>query len=510
MKKQKIHDLLKFNVVLLMVLVSTILCYSNVNADDTNLGRTPDGVFPFQENDIVMEAEDITVDLDKNTVECIFVFHNTGKDKDILMGFPGKIRVNEYDDVFNAGDLEIKNFKTYIKGKELPVSREKSLKKDELEHLNMQDYSEFFTFTVPFKADEKITIRNTYDFVPTYDSLGSVYCGYILETGAMWKGNIGSAKVTFKLGKIKPYHLEKLNPGGFKFEGNNIVWTRNNFEPTYNLQLTYNGYRFNSEYLTELAESDNNLRLNLIQKMDNYNKVKKLADEGKTKELISLYNKAIKENDSIMALYIASFVPSNKIVKQDTKFGNLEVKKSEYDENYYIVNCNTLGEEPVSRHITISHIENGKVINDVSETVLYGFGTSDLIPGVEYNITFSITDWLGKTQSKTMKYEVPKQSAILTENKPQISDTTSSVSATNSSSDIAKTSDAIALEQNTNEKEKVADDSSANNSNNSKEQLVDGPVRGINLKVVVGAIIGVILIGISIASVILLRRKEQD
>lgn len=288
-----------------IIIVTLLLCCISVNADDTSLGRTPEGVFPLQDNDVIMESEEITVDLDKNNVECIFVFHNTGSSKNVYMGFPGKIEALD-DELTNDVNLELSNFKAFIGEKEAQVSHQKSIRNPLIESDNLK-YSEYFTFTVPFKADERLKVRNTYDFVPTYDSIGDVYSGYVLKTGALWKGKIGSAKVTFKMGKIKPYQIEALKPEGYRFEGNNLIWEGTNFEPDFDLEVDYNNYHYSEEFLRSEYTTKNQAE-GIKEKINIYDNIKKLASGGRYIELFWQYFNAVRVEDTVLSLYIRSFL----------------------------------------------------------------------------------------------------------------------------------------------------------------------------------------------------------
>lgn len=379
---------------------------SSVYADDGSLGRTPDGVFPIQENDVEMESEEITVDLEKNSVECIFVFHNTGESKNIYMGFPGKLDKSMGGELTEDLNLELGHFKTFVKGKALPVIREKSVQPYNAETLDVSRYSEWFTFTVPFKADERVTVRNTYDFRPSYVSTGDVFTGYVLKTGALWKGSIGSAKVTFKLGKIQPYQVERLQPGGFKFIDNNLIWERNNFEPGYDLNLDYNTWHYSEEFLKDMAGDEG---AKIKQKIENFNKVKELADKGGTDELLDLYDKAVNERDSILALYIRSNLPEGKIPDVMSALGNIIVENGN---GGYHISCDIIGSDSALIKLRISHNENGNAIPDGE------FDTPScyisLTPGIEYTITCTLQDWMDRTVQKTLKYIVPEKAEVTT------------------------------------------------------------------------------------------------
>ncbi|PYG85618.1 hypothetical protein LY28_03306 [Ruminiclostridium sufflavum DSM 19573] len=462
---------------LLVLIILIFFCRIPVYADDTSLGRTPEGVFPILEGDVVMESEEITVDMEKNKVECIFVFHNTGKSKPVYMGFPGKIK-DPGSELTDAVDLELRNFKTFVKGKVLPVSLEKSVQGN---NEDLTAYSEFFTFTVPFKEDERITVRNTYDFTPTYDSLGTVYCGYVLETGAMWKGNIGSARVTFKLGSIKPCQIEKLNPGGFIFDGSNLVWHRTDFEPKYNLRVNYNNYRYTSRFLDDIA-GDDKIKQEVNQKVESYGIVKELADRNQTEELLSLYRKAVEEKDAIMALYIRSHLPSGKIPEEKTRIEYVALEK-EYGRE--LARCYTSGPEAAHIQFKISHSENGKIIEDAAEEGITGYSLEYLTPGKAYSISFTLTDWMDRTETKEILYKAPeKEAAASAEESTQSPDTA-----------MASASQTAVSPDSGNSGEPSMDNSEAKN--------------GIDARLIAAILSGVILIGFAVVSAIIIRKNKR-
>ncbi|HOQ00374.1 MAG TPA: hypothetical protein PK604_06000 [Acetivibrio clariflavus] len=107
-------------------IMNTLLIFAFFTAtytDDCIVGRTPDGVYPMEEKDIVMVSEDIYYEVEKGFVECNFVFKNTGKAKDVLMGFPAKME-SDSDNAIEER-LYFKDFKTYLDDTEIPVNTEK-------------------------------------------------------------------------------------------------------------------------------------------------------------------------------------------------------------------------------------------------------------------------------------------------------------------------------------------------------------------------------------------------
>jgi hypothetical protein len=507
MRNIKIFNVVTFAIVLLL----TLFCYNSVYADDTSLGRTPDGVFPLQENAVIMESEEITVDLEKNHVECIFVFRNTGKSKNVYIGFPGKLYDNRGTELTEDVNLELRHFKTFINGKELPVTREKSTLQKNKNSSETSEYSEFFTFTVPFKTNEKVTVRNTYDFVPTYDSMGYIFSGYVLKTGAMWKDSIGSAKVTFKLGKMKPFQIENLKPGGFRFVGNDLIWERKNFEPVYDLCLVYNDYRYSEEFLKDTTADEVS---KIKEKINSFNKVNELAKDGKTDELLALYKNAVKEKASLLALYIRSYLPSDKIPTESSNLGNISIENN--NDNYYI-NCDVLGPQAAIQ-LTISHTLNGKEIVDmqVDDTAAYFYNYT---PGTEYIITYTLRDWMDRTDKKSLKYKVPVQAALAGENQMQPSNSVSTPTTSDSNIEpeaVNKSADKSVNNPINESLEKAANAAVDKEVNEVEDKAVNGSVdKAMNKKENAGSKLiywvlpGAVSIGLLVISVVVLRKRHH-
>lgn len=461
-----------------------------VYADDTNLGRTPEGVFPIQESDVIMESEVITVDLENKNVECIFVFHNTGLSKNIVMGFPGRINENVDSEQTEDVNLEISNFKTYVNGKELPVTQEETTQNNN-ESSDKLNYSEYFTFSIPFNADEKIMVRNTYNFTPTYDSVENVYGGYVLQTGAMWKGPIGSAKVIFKLGNIQPYQIERLQPGGFKFEGNELVWARNDFEPKYDLNLVYNTYYYGADFLKSAILDEVEV---INRKIARYKNVNELADQGNTDELLILYNKAVSERNSVLALYIKSYLPPDKLSDEVATLGNISL---ESNPNYTDIKCDVIGPEDAFVDLKVSHIENDKVIQDMLLEDR-SYDSVNLRPGEEYIITCTLTDWLDRTTQKTIKYKVPNKTEVLSEDSNTQPSDTESVSTT---TDFDIETETI---------NKPNNELKIKTSNESLSKPANEPIISKNNNYfIVWVLLGIILVGLSAVSVMIFLKKKN-
>lgn len=386
----------KFIIILLLTITGSLL-HTIVMADDAVIGRTPAGVYPMMDAVVEMVSEDIVINLDRNIVECTFEFQNTGESRDVLMGFPGKLREDLGSSFSDDASLTLDNLKAFVNGEELPVKREIGIQPK----IAMPDYSEWFTFTVPFKEGEKVIVRNTYEYMPTYDSIGDVTTGYVLQTGATWKGKIGKVRVEFKLGSIKPWHVEQLKPGGFRFEGNSIVWERTNIEPAYDLQLTYNTWRYSEEYLAMIEANDEDAS-DILFKIEKFKEIQKFAKEKDEESLLIEYGMAAESRNSVLASYISGFLPNTQIPDDAPTLGDINIIP--YGTAYHI-SCDVKSLYSPDVVLRIAHEEAGNVVIDseVKKASTYII----LKPEFEYDISISVKDWLNRTATKAVKFKVP-------------------------------------------------------------------------------------------------------
>jgi len=230
-----------------IILLSIILCLifsSSCLADDTSLGRTPEGVYPINNNDIEMTDELVNIYIKEGKVDCTFTFTNTGGESTVLMGFPatldeGYVRQAPGEEE----DSLIRNFTAFDGQKKLLVKLENEVEVD-LEDYNKRWYDKWYTFEVNFKAGETKTIKNTYEFKAPVCSVGpgQVLTGYVLDTGAAWKGNIGHAEVVFHLEDIAFTRIESFYPldiTALTLEEDKLIFEKSDFEPNFNLELCY-------------------------------------------------------------------------------------------------------------------------------------------------------------------------------------------------------------------------------------------------------------------------------
>jgi hypothetical protein len=419
-------------IVILFLILAALFFPVFTFADDAVIGRTPAGVYPMMDAAVEMVSEEIVIDMDRNTVECTFEFRNTGEERDVLMGFPGKLREELGSSFSDDVSLSLDNFKAFVNGEELPVKREKGIQPE----IGMPDYSEWFTFTVPFKEGETLTVRNTYNYVPSYNSIGDVMTGYVLQTGATWKGKIGKARVEFKLGSIQPWQIEQLKPGGFKFERNSVVWERKNIEPSYDLQVIYNTWHYSEDYLA-MMEANNEDAEDILLKIEKYKEIQQLAQEKDEVTLLDEYRIAAENRDPVLSAYIEGFLPNTQIPDDAPVLGEIEIIP--YGTAYHI-SCDVKSLYSPDVMLRITHEEEGKVVIDsqVKKASTYII----LKPEFEYDISVTVKDWLDRTAAKTAKFRIPSEKIGQDENSNRAeSDGTGNTGSGTNETDTTDTTD---------------------------------------------------------------------
>ena len=380
-------------------------------ADDTSLGRTPEGVYPMSDADISMVSENVTVDIENGIVECVFNFKNSGGPKDVLMGFPGKL--DEKGDNTEEANLVLHDFKSYVNNVEIPVNTEKGINPKNVEIPQYRHYSEWYTFSVHFGEGEEKQVKNTYSFRSTFNSIGHVFVGYILKTGAYWNDPIGYAKVTFKMGGIKPYEIKNLYPNNFRFEGNNLVWERSSFEPAYDLKVVYTVRDYSEEFLKSIADTEWGEQF--LKEKEDFEALLKEIGQADNRQLLNCHKKAVSEEKPVLAQYIRSRLPSGSISNEKPEIIGMTVEQADNeDSSNIIIQVKDNYADQVYSSFKIYHFEDGKNVTDLEYQDLLNSYESRYItasrynfifqPGVEYEIEYSVRDSIDQYDEKSIKY----------------------------------------------------------------------------------------------------------
>jgi len=280
-----------------------LMTNTSAQANDSSVGRSPEGIYPINDSDIIMLSEDIIIDIEKGLVSCDFVFKNTGGKKNVLMGFPA--RMQTYDEAPD-GDPEVHDFKCFINGKSVATKLEKGVAPTKLPKEMTENYTHWYTFSVPFERNATVQVKNTYRVTNTYYSTGEILTSYIMKTGSVWKDNIGRAKITFLLGEIKPYELQMVFPSNMIFKGNTLVLERENISPTFNPTVMYNKQIYTGDFLSHFPLDFQKTHLARKGYFLNKSAAAKDASLGKIQEL---YRQALLDREYITAQYLNSLLP---------------------------------------------------------------------------------------------------------------------------------------------------------------------------------------------------------
>lgn len=255
---------------LYIVLVFSLFPFvAEANDGAFSIGPQGGTIYPENNEHIEMLEEEVVYDEATGQFITIFLFRNTsGEAQSVIIGFPvapSEDSEDEYSEnppTDNELMDEIKNtfkFQTWVDGKY--ISRE-------LWKIGKGNRYKFaFTTTVIFKPNQTIKIINKFKQGFGYggDNMGGSFSSirYILRTGAYWKGNIGKAKIIFKLAnphnlipqtdtiyrninseyvsltKEKYYWQSFKNPTSVDTINRIITWEFLDFEPDFDIDLTF-------------------------------------------------------------------------------------------------------------------------------------------------------------------------------------------------------------------------------------------------------------------------------
>jgi hypothetical protein len=235
---------MRINLFLLIIVLTSTFLYGDsapiVPAD----GST---VLPVNDEDIILQEETINIYMYRKYfyVEVDYVFKNTGRAKNISMGFPN-------EDGFEVKPIE--DFKAFESDNAFNVYEKimESYGPSESPHRILY----YECFDVHFDANETKNIRNTYsaEYSNVYGGLKR-YVKYILTTGALWHEDIDNVRVNIYIEDIPPqelygyrlslYGYEEAEIPGISFspEANRVDETFyymefKNIEPDFDIKIT--------------------------------------------------------------------------------------------------------------------------------------------------------------------------------------------------------------------------------------------------------------------------------
>ena len=220
------------------------------------MGSIGGRLVPLNSKDIRMEWERVEIRLRQGgaDVKCWFNFRNEGKTRRVRVGFPQQV-----------GEAALHRFRCLVDSKPVKVyhrinkAPEKELK-SETDHAH--PYFGWYWWWMDFPAGARKQVFHSYyaestgfstgdllfehalaGVVSSQSEKGNIYpkmlrVGYILRTGATWKGKIGRVLIEVDFSAL-PKAAISASPKGFHVKGKTIRWDLRNVEPETDVSLYY-------------------------------------------------------------------------------------------------------------------------------------------------------------------------------------------------------------------------------------------------------------------------------
>lgn len=231
MVKYQSYKRLKIMVGILLCILFLMISYCVSHANSPPLVMKGSTAFPINSDYIVLEKETINIKYGKerHSVEVVFYFYNTGPETDLQIGFPN---------VANYGK-SLYDFKAFQYPDRIEYEVEEK-PGGQMPGLDQYMYERMYSWTMHFDEGERKALLVTYRFyntTMTENDGGSA--SYILKTGALWKGKIGSIDVSVEFPEKAAYHELTASPSGYYYNGSGIEWHFEDIEPDFDLDIFY-------------------------------------------------------------------------------------------------------------------------------------------------------------------------------------------------------------------------------------------------------------------------------
>ncbi|KXK16075.1 MAG: hypothetical protein UZ14_CFX002000111 [Chloroflexi bacterium OLB14] len=177
--------------------------------------------------------------------EAVFTMRNLGTvEEKMNVRFPLSFFNGDSDGFGNFP--EIKSIEVKINGETVPTRKEIQLRYDSEYSYDEREEIPWAVFEAVFPPNQDVIIEVVYN-VQGFGYYPNQAFKYVLETGAGWKGTIGSAEIILRL----PYEANKKNvwveevsgytepTSGGVFSGNEVRWKFEDLEPTYESNVLF-------------------------------------------------------------------------------------------------------------------------------------------------------------------------------------------------------------------------------------------------------------------------------
>ncbi|MCL6580798.1 MAG: DUF4424 domain-containing protein [Firmicutes bacterium] len=312
------------------------------------------------------------------------------------------------------GDPLVHEFTVRIDGAEVPADLEPAspVAGDE-----GSLFDSWYTFGVTFAPGQTRSVVNTYTLKNLHNSIGQAFLRYVLTTGRYWKGPIGKAVVRVDLGEVGPYQLENLYPNTWRFspDGRTLTWSRENFEPSYDLEIRYNIFHWSEGYLSGI---DPGSREALLAVRAEWEDLVGRAPGLDQAEVRALYEEAVKEGRPVMGAYLRSLLAEPPPHPPDITGLEIVPGPEPGLARVRVAYADPAG-DLVSLVVTVTHEEDGVVVVDAAraetERWVYEQQYSGVFedclfaaqPGRRYRITATVRDSEDRECSREVTFAAP-------------------------------------------------------------------------------------------------------
>lgn len=258
-------------------------------APDPEYGQS---LTPREGESVAMTAEEVTITLnaDSASVRAVFWLRNTGGAARLEVGFPDVAEASSHGSDGPPGDFsgyKLRGFEAEVDGEKVAHTfrwvrneqspRERAEIEAKIEELQaatkkVRDAAErdrikrdlawqqkrlkdwawygWLVWTMEFGAGQERVVKVDYTvpYRPPYRAtiLGDRTFEYVLQTGALWKGPIGRARVDVKFGEgVTRAHLGSIAPSGYADGEDGVAWDLRDIEPSEDVRI---GVRRHADY----------------------------------------------------------------------------------------------------------------------------------------------------------------------------------------------------------------------------------------------------------------------
>jgi hypothetical protein len=237
--------------IILVLLLCTLAESIPVQMAKADAAPPPDptvgGVGPYrpQKTSVQMMSETVFIDVPQSPsdiqkpkqikVSASFTMHNQGQAEEHMQAIFPLTRLNTGGSEEALYQIDISTFRIKVNGREVPfttISTPPEVTITDMDH-GFSPNVEWAAFDAIFPVKQDVLLEVEYEMLNPYGEYGEGFTGiaYILETGAGWYGNIGSADITVRFPYPVTEEAVSGNPPGYIFSGNEMRWTLRDFEP---------------------------------------------------------------------------------------------------------------------------------------------------------------------------------------------------------------------------------------------------------------------------------------